>query len=457
MHWYFAFGANCNAHVLASRRIVSYAQRSARLPSFDLAFLRAGYVDCEPRYADILPHDDTDANSECQAFILRQVHGVLHQVDDAGLAELDAFEGAGVTYERVRVEAQAYVDATVSAWAYQGYAHSRARPSLPSGRYSAVLTSGWVHAGLPAAQARALGRIPVLDNIALGLRLGTIGGLAQPQRWSQLEQRYSGLRYALRSEVVSLPTWLNTAWRASGHRTVLAPPWLICSVLATAPSPCADPESGHVDASLSCPAGLVTAARAARGRLQELLPSETSQGRVDGPTPKRVAIGGYIFDISNSSSVSLGKLAGQDMTMFLLGLLAAADNERDAVAACFDEHRGAASRGAATASGASEPSAEHGDPDTAGCTAAAQLQARIETGRCSVPVDSVESCQPDSSASMPETGEAVGQLLAQCSTRQKAFMGAWLVFCAQRFPCVGVAVDVLEAAYGVDAAEALLA
>ena len=143
--------------------------------------------------------------------------------------------------------------------------------------------------------------------------------------------------------------------------------------------------------------------------------------------------------------------------MFLLGLLAAADNEREAVAACFDERTGAASSSAASGGGASQPSAELGDLDSAGCTTAAQLQTLIEAGRSSVPVDSVEPCQPDSSASMRPTGEAVGQLLAQCSTRQKAFMGAWLVFCAQRFPCVAVAVDVLQAAYGLDAAEALLA
>ncbi|MCB9592436.1 MAG: gamma-glutamylcyclotransferase [Sandaracinaceae bacterium] len=124
--WYFAYGANMASEVLARRGLVSLESHAARLDDHELRFEEPGVPWIEPVFASI---------AEAPG---RHVHGVLHRLSEADLAQLDQFEGLGYDRRGGLVEARDL--GSVDAFFYAARRHVRGR--RPSRRYVRLLVAG---------------------------------------------------------------------------------------------------------------------------------------------------------------------------------------------------------------------------------------------------------------------------------------------------------------------------
>lgn len=145
--WYFAYGANMSARVLARRELRPAASAAAALVDWRLRFNKPGVFLLEPAFANIEP-----APGEV-------VHGVAHRMRRDDVARLDVYEGPG--YEHVVVDVAGAGCGAVSAIAYRAVApRDGIRPSL---RYRTVVAAAAREAGLPEDWAARIEAHPAHD------------------------------------------------------------------------------------------------------------------------------------------------------------------------------------------------------------------------------------------------------------------------------------------------------
>ncbi len=141
--WYFAYGANMCPDVLRTRRGLRPASSEpACLEGFRLVFDQPGIPLLEPAFANVRPEAGA-----C-------VHGVLHRLTCAQLAELDRFEGGGHAYEHLVATVVGARSGPVEAHLYRS--RRTERGLKPSRRYLEILCAGARAHGLPDDYVRAL-------------------------------------------------------------------------------------------------------------------------------------------------------------------------------------------------------------------------------------------------------------------------------------------------------------
>lgn len=145
---YFAYGSNMDPAQMAERQVRYAAARRAVLGGYRLDFTR-----CSDRWhgagvADIVRAADGT------------VEGVVYDVDEAGLATLDGYEGVhGGTYRRVAVTVTTEEGVSCQAVAYEVV--TKGSFVAPHPEYLARLVRGAKAFGLSAAYLRTLRSLPV--------------------------------------------------------------------------------------------------------------------------------------------------------------------------------------------------------------------------------------------------------------------------------------------------------
>lgn|GEM_PF-1942748 len=132
--WYFAYGANMAAAVLARRAVQPSHSVAATLADYALRFNHPGVPPLEPVFANIEPVPGAT------------VYGVAHQITPGEALIFDNFEPG---YRRISVSLHLADGAWVQAFAYTTIAPGA--PGIPSARYLGLLIDGARAHGLPAA------------------------------------------------------------------------------------------------------------------------------------------------------------------------------------------------------------------------------------------------------------------------------------------------------------------
>lgn len=145
----FAYGSNMAGRGLAAKGVKTYGARPARLRDYELTFdVPSVFPKVEGGVANV--------SSGSRAGGRGEVHGVLHEIDDAGLAKLDAIEAVGILYERKTLSVVTYDGDVVQAETYVGLPAIREEGLLPSARYVRILVDGATEQGLDPLWIQAL-------------------------------------------------------------------------------------------------------------------------------------------------------------------------------------------------------------------------------------------------------------------------------------------------------------
>lgn len=131
--YYFAYGANMSARVLARRRVRPLSAEVATLQGHELRFSHPGPPLIEPAFASVDPCPEA------------RVYGVLYQISEAELRWLDRLEGR---YQKKLLEVTGDRTGKVSARVYQ--TPTPVAGKRPSVRYLRLLLDGAKENKLPA-------------------------------------------------------------------------------------------------------------------------------------------------------------------------------------------------------------------------------------------------------------------------------------------------------------------
>lgn len=147
--YYFGYGSNMAAATMQAwcgdSRVVGMAQ----LKGYRLAFTRKSER-WGQGVADVVRDEDGS------------VWGVLYEVSDGDLANLDKKEGNGHNYQRIAVEVLCD-DAPCTAYTYEVIA--KLPDDIPTSRdYKQTLLAGAYEMGLPAAYIVMLEALPIADD-----------------------------------------------------------------------------------------------------------------------------------------------------------------------------------------------------------------------------------------------------------------------------------------------------
>ncbi len=137
---YFAYGSNLHMKQFHRRCPGSEVVGRARLPDYQLAFTRYS-TKRKGGVADIVPEEGAE------------VWGALYDVDDAGMAALDEFEGVPRAYRREMVTV--FDDAGVEREAHT-YMANRTGIFAPSRNYLGLIVQGGREHELPEEYVVAL-------------------------------------------------------------------------------------------------------------------------------------------------------------------------------------------------------------------------------------------------------------------------------------------------------------
>ena len=149
MHLVFAYGSNMGSRGLAGKGVLAARSWPAVLPGHALTFdVPSVFRGLDGGVANVVPADD-------------EVHGVVHAIDDAGLAKIDGLEGLGVLYDRVHVRVHGYDGQPCEAMIYAGVSAIRDPGLRPSVRYRDLLVAGAEQMGLVDAWVRRLRATPL--------------------------------------------------------------------------------------------------------------------------------------------------------------------------------------------------------------------------------------------------------------------------------------------------------
>jgi sulfite reductase (NADPH) flavoprotein alpha-component len=132
MHSYFGYGANMSARAFAVKGVESHGARIAIARGWKLVFAVDMVLPSEGHFASIAPRRANDPSPPVQ--------GILHDLDDQGLANMDRFEGVGHNYRRITVPVET-AERVVDAQAYV-VLPKRERVGRPSQRYLNLLVEG---------------------------------------------------------------------------------------------------------------------------------------------------------------------------------------------------------------------------------------------------------------------------------------------------------------------------
>ncbi len=154
MTWVFAYGSNMGSRGLAAKGVRAVRSGGARLRGYDLAFdVPSVFYRIEGGVGNVVEGASAGGRGEVQ--------GVVHEVDDAGLARLDAIEATGILYERRTLDVQTYDGDTVAAETYVGLPAIRQATLRPSARYIRVLVDGASEQGVDPGWIQRLRETPV--------------------------------------------------------------------------------------------------------------------------------------------------------------------------------------------------------------------------------------------------------------------------------------------------------
>ena len=149
---YFAYGSNLSFRQFRRRCPGATVVGRARLPGYRLAFTRYS-TKRKGGVADIVPQPDAE------------VWGALYEIDDAGLAVLDGFEGVPRAYRRetVRVIGDEGVEREALT-----YIANRTGEFAPSQEYLSIIARGARDHDLPEEYIRAVEGVRTLAPGRLG-------------------------------------------------------------------------------------------------------------------------------------------------------------------------------------------------------------------------------------------------------------------------------------------------
>jgi sulfite reductase (NADPH) flavoprotein alpha-component len=153
MPFTFGYGSNMASRGLAAKGVRSLRARPARLDGWELAFdVPSVFRKVEGGVANVVEGKSAGG--------LGEVHGVLHEVDDEGLAKLDGIEAVGILYDRRKLRVRTYDGEIVEAETYVGVPSIRDAGLRPSVRYLRILVDGAREQELDPAWIRALESTP---------------------------------------------------------------------------------------------------------------------------------------------------------------------------------------------------------------------------------------------------------------------------------------------------------
>ncbi len=183
--WYFAYGANMAAVVLARRAVQPRLSLAATLTDYALRFNHPGMPPLEPVFANIEPAPGAT------------VYGVAHCITAGEAVIFDHFEPG---YHRITVGLRLADGSTPSAFAYTSAAPVAL--GVPSARYLSLLLAGAYEYGLPAAL--------IAEWEALRIRASTAGPTAPSRADLQAVQS--------RAPDAHLPSDLVQEWQQRAKR-----------------------------------------------------------------------------------------------------------------------------------------------------------------------------------------------------------------------------------------------
>jgi gamma-glutamylcyclotransferase (GGCT)/AIG2-like uncharacterized protein YtfP len=153
MKFVFGYGSNMGSRGLAAKGVRTTRSLCARLSGYDLAFdVPCPFYRVEGGVANVVLARGPASGAE--------VHGVVHEVDDEGLARIDGIEAVGVLYERRTVNVRTYDGQDVEADVYVGVPAIRDATLRPSSRYLGVLVEGATEQGVDPAWIQRLRSTP---------------------------------------------------------------------------------------------------------------------------------------------------------------------------------------------------------------------------------------------------------------------------------------------------------
>ncbi len=140
---YFAYGSNLHLRQFKRRCPGATVVGRARLPDYRLAFTRYS-TRRKGGVADIVPQPGAE------------VWGALYDVDEAGMAALDEFEGAPRAYRR---ETVLVIDDAGAERAAVAYVANQTGQFAPSRQYLSIIANGARDHGLPEEYVRAIEQV----------------------------------------------------------------------------------------------------------------------------------------------------------------------------------------------------------------------------------------------------------------------------------------------------------
>ena len=146
LHNVFSYGSNMNPMRLQSRiRNWDGSYRIASLPGYELRFNM--FARQQRVGANIVPHPT------------RQVRGIVVQLDDTDLMELDKYEGHPVLYKRIEVKLKIDRASMIKTYTYVAQTQWITEGLLPTDDYLKHIVNGASVCGLPTDYIQAIQKL----------------------------------------------------------------------------------------------------------------------------------------------------------------------------------------------------------------------------------------------------------------------------------------------------------
>lgn len=126
---YFAYGSNMSAKKMNERKAKFFQREHAILKNYKLEFNKISSRDSKEGYANIVPADN------------ETVEGVLYEISNGGLRQLDKFEGVPFHYKRIKIKVRLDNGKKVEAFVYIAQSDEVKKGLLPTKEYLEQLLS----------------------------------------------------------------------------------------------------------------------------------------------------------------------------------------------------------------------------------------------------------------------------------------------------------------------------
>lgn len=153
IHNVFVYGSNLNPMRLQTRiRNWDSSYQIASLPGYELRFNM--FAEQQRVGANIVPHPT------------RRVRGIIIQLDDTDLIELDKYEGHPILYKRVEVKVEIDHASIIETYAYVAQPQWITEGLLPTDDYLEHIINGASVCGLPADYIQAIQKLGTILHIS---------------------------------------------------------------------------------------------------------------------------------------------------------------------------------------------------------------------------------------------------------------------------------------------------